>query len=364
MAAEYNCTQYFSQYPEANSDEAKDLFITSLIDTIVKPYRPYHYYILTSLVLFAFFANIMIVIVISQKEMRSSGVNVTMMLIAVCDFGCSVSALAQLLLRNFSDYYSSYITAYAQLIVDYFQIAFHASSLYLAVGMSFCRAISLVLTKDTRDTWQSPRYALRLGIVLCLPVFFIASTNLFLNYVKEKDENGLVELEVSPLSVANSCWYMKFALVLSGSLFKIIPCILMSGLSIVILGKINAGKQRAIALSRSQSDNTQSKIDRSSRFIQCIIIIFVVTEFPQGFFSVVGGLSINDYINYFQFFSVFTNLLAYFNTTTSFIIYSTLSSKFRKLFVQLFVPRFIKDRIGKSSNIVVVQSTFVESHVI
>lgn len=36
MAAEYNCTQYFSQYPEANSDEAKDLFITSLIDTIVK----------------------------------------------------------------------------------------------------------------------------------------------------------------------------------------------------------------------------------------------------------------------------------------------------------------------------------------
>ena len=41
------------------------------------------------------------------------------------------------------------------------------------------------------------------------------------------------------------------------------------------------------------------------------------------------------------------NILAFFNTTTSFIIYSALSAKFRKLFTQLFLPRSVSERIYK-----------------
>ncbi|CAO4380187.1 unnamed protein product [Caenorhabditis nigoni] len=103
MAAQYHCTQLLNQFPEPGTDESINGFVTSSIGAVVSAYRPYHYYLLTSLVVFAFFANILIVIVLSNKEMRSSGINVTMMLIAVCDLGCASSGLFQQFLRRYSE---------------------------------------------------------------------------------------------------------------------------------------------------------------------------------------------------------------------------------------------------------------------
>uniref|UniRef100_A0A1I7TFL9 G_PROTEIN_RECEP_F1_2 domain-containing protein n=1 Tax=Caenorhabditis tropicalis TaxID=1561998 RepID=A0A1I7TFL9_9PELO len=103
MTDELNCTQLTEPYPDPGTDEAGNSTVPWLITTLVRAYRPFHYYLLTSIVVAAFFANIFIVLVLSHKEMRKSGVNVTMLLIAVCDFGCAVSGMAQLFLRNYSE---------------------------------------------------------------------------------------------------------------------------------------------------------------------------------------------------------------------------------------------------------------------
>ncbi|EFP05745.1 hypothetical protein CRE_27275 [Caenorhabditis remanei] len=351
MASEYNCTQFTEPFPEPGTDEASNSTIPWFITTVVKLYRPYHYYLLTSIVVFAFFANIFIVIVLSHKEMRRSGVNVTMMLIALCDFGCSVTGLAQLFLRNYSDNYSSYLTAYSQITVDYLSVAFHASSLYLAVGMAFCRVMSLNFSNKNRDRWQSPKYALRVACVLCSPVFIIATFVLFINAVKETEEDGIY-LDISDLSVLNECLYMKLSLVASGFCFKILPCLSMLVFSVFLLRQIDKGKNSS---TQNRSDRKE-KIDRSSRFIQFVLVVFLVTESPQGVFSILGGFAIIDYINYLQTSSIFMNILAFFNTTTSFIIYSALSAKFRKLFTQLFLPRSVSERIYKNRTTVAVQS--------
>ncbi|CCD72486.2 G-protein coupled receptors family 1 profile domain-containing protein [Caenorhabditis elegans] len=136
---------------------------------------------------FAFFANIMIVKVLSHKEMIRSGVNVTMLLIAVCDFGCSIAELLKLFLWSYSDKYISYPTAYGRLVIYYLAAAFHASSLYLAVGMAFCRVKSLNFANRNNDLWQSPNYAVRVACALCAPVFLITTFILFMNVVKKLD---------------------------------------------------------------------------------------------------------------------------------------------------------------------------------
>uniref|UniRef100_A0A8R1DKB6 Uncharacterized protein n=1 Tax=Caenorhabditis japonica TaxID=281687 RepID=A0A8R1DKB6_CAEJA len=102
MTSEIHCTQFTEPYPEPGADRAANYTLPVLIITIVQAYRPFHSFLLLFLLLFAFFANILIVIVLWQKEMRKVGVNVTMMLIAFCDFGCSVAALGQMTLRNYS----------------------------------------------------------------------------------------------------------------------------------------------------------------------------------------------------------------------------------------------------------------------
>ncbi|KAF1751445.1 hypothetical protein GCK72_017999 [Caenorhabditis remanei] len=98
MASEYKCTQFTEALPEPGTNEAENSAVSIFITTIVQSYRPYHYYLLTPIVVFAIFANILIVVVLSHKEMRNSGVNITMMLIALCDFGCSLTGVTQLFL--------------------------------------------------------------------------------------------------------------------------------------------------------------------------------------------------------------------------------------------------------------------------
>ncbi|CAO4380188.1 unnamed protein product [Caenorhabditis nigoni] len=354
MASELNCTQFWEPYPEPGTDEAGNSTVPWLITSAVKAYRPYHYYLLTSIVIFSFFANILIVIVLSHKDMRRSGVNVTMLLIAICDFGCSVSGLAQLYLRNYSDNYSSYLTANSQIAVDYLAVAFHASSLYLAVGMAFCRVMSLNFANKNRDLWQSPNYALRVACALCSPVFVVATFVIFVNAAKETEEDGIY-LDVSDLSLASACLFMKCSLVASGFLFKILPCITMLFFSVFLLQQIDEGKQSSSVAAQNR-DNKRKKIDRSSRFIQFVLVVFLITESPQGVFSILGGFAIIDYINYFQNLSIFMNVLAFLNTTTSFIIYSALSGKFRKLFTQMFLPRYVTEKIYLKRTTVVVQS--------
>ncbi|CAP36336.2 Protein CBG19022 [Caenorhabditis briggsae] len=264
------------------ADEAGNSTVPWLITSAVKAYRPYHYYLLTSIVIFSFFANILIVIVLSHKDMRRFGVNVTKLLIAVCDFGCSVSGLAQLYLRNYSE-----------------------------------------------DLWQSPNYALRVACALCSPVFVVATFVIFINAAKETEEDGIY-LDVSDLSLASACLFMKCSLVASGFLFKILPCITMLFFSVFLLQQIDEGKQSSNVAAHNR-ENKRKKIDRSSRFIQFVLVVFLITESPQGAFSILGGFAIIDYIN-------------------------ALSGKFRKLFTQMFLPRYVTEKIYLKRTTVVVQS--------
>uniref|UniRef100_A0A8R1HXP8 G-protein coupled receptors family 1 profile domain-containing protein n=1 Tax=Caenorhabditis japonica TaxID=281687 RepID=A0A8R1HXP8_CAEJA len=208
MTSELNCTQFTEPYPEPGTDKAANTAVPVFITAIVEAYRPFHTFLLLFLLIFAFVANILIVIVLWQKEMRKVGVNVTMMLIALCDFGCSVAALGQMLLRSY-----------------------------------------------TESLWQSPSYAVRVALFLASPVFILSSVVLFVNTVQE-DEEG-VYIDISELSLRNNCMFLKTSLVMAGSCFKLFPCIGMLSLSIFLLGRIDDGKRSMLAsISSNQKDKT------------------------------------------------------------------------------------------------------------
>ncbi|CAI2353596.1 unnamed protein product [Caenorhabditis sp. 36 PRJEB53466] len=152
-----------------------------------------------------------------------------------------------------------------------------------------------------------------------------------------------------------NCLFLKLSLITSGTAFKAIPCIAMFFFSLFLLGRIEEGKKSTISIKNNHEDN-KAKIDRSSKFIQVVLVVFLVTESPQALFSIIGGLFLIDYINYYQSLAIFMNILAFFNTTTSFIIYSALSAKFRKLFAQILLPAAVTEKIYRKKSTVVVHS--------
>uniref|UniRef100_A0A8R1DMI2 Sideroflexin n=1 Tax=Caenorhabditis japonica TaxID=281687 RepID=A0A8R1DMI2_CAEJA len=103
MSSALNCTQIVEAFPDPGTGNADNIRFLVLIMAIVSAYRPYHYYVLLSLIFFSFFANILIVVILSHREMRKVGVNVTMMIIAICDFGCAFTAIVSMLLRNYTN---------------------------------------------------------------------------------------------------------------------------------------------------------------------------------------------------------------------------------------------------------------------
>ncbi|PIC27775.1 hypothetical protein B9Z55_019930 [Caenorhabditis nigoni] len=211
MASELNCTQFTEPWPDPGTPGADDITIPWLINTVVKAYNPYHYYLLTSMVTFSFISNILIAIVLSRKEMRSSGTNVTMFFISICDFGCAVAGLIQVFVKNYSIKYSLAGIVLLHMTVDYLTVLLHASSLFLAVSLAFCRVMALKISNKNRSQWQSPKYAVRMAVGLCSPVVVSASSILFMNSVQEDEEEG-VHLQISDLSLANGCLYMKLIL--------------------------------------------------------------------------------------------------------------------------------------------------------
>ncbi|CZR14574.1 G-protein coupled receptors family 1 profile domain-containing protein [Caenorhabditis elegans] len=272
---------------------------------------------------------------LSHKEMRHSGINVIMMFIAVSDFGCAVTGLMQLFIRNYSDQYMLFITAYLQLFVDYLAVVFHASSLFLAAGMALCRVMALNFSNRLKDKWQSPRYALRVTCAVYITVLTVSTLIVPVNEVKKTDD-GEVYIDTSDFSLAYGCLLMKIVLVFVGICFKLIPCTLMLILSILLLQKMDEGKRSSVPINRNHK---KDQLDRSSQLIQTILIVFLITEVPQGVFSIIGGIEVIDYLNYYQNLTIFMNVLSFFNTTTSFIIYSSLSAKFRRIFAQTFLPK-------------------------
>ncbi|CAL2045507.1 unnamed protein product [Caenorhabditis brenneri] len=249
MANELNCTQFSVPYPDPGINGSVNLTVPLFITRIATAYRPYHYYLLSFIVIFSFLSNVCIVMVLSKKEMRTSGVNTTMLLIAVCDFGCSVSGLTQLFLRIYS----------------------------------------------SESQWQSPKYSLRMALIIFLLIFLSATFALLVNAVEESEEDGIF-LVISEFSLTNNCLFLRISLVASGLGFKIAPCVLMIILSVSLLDEMNKGKISSHNTTNNSRNDKEDKLDRSSRFIQVVLVVFLLTESPQGLFNIVGGLDVIDYI--------------------------------------------------------------------
>uniref|UniRef100_A0A8R1IIF2 Uncharacterized protein n=1 Tax=Caenorhabditis japonica TaxID=281687 RepID=A0A8R1IIF2_CAEJA len=67
-------------------------------------------------------------------------------------------------------------------------------------------------------------------------------------------------------------------------------------LSMFLLARIDDGRKSMASRTSSNKMDKTSQIDRSSRFIQFVLVVFLVTESPQGVFNIFGGLCVIDYI--------------------------------------------------------------------
>ncbi|XP_050074726.1 G-protein coupled receptor dmsr-1-like [Anopheles maculipalpis] len=142
--------------------------------------------------------------------------------------------------------------------------------------------------------------------------------------------------------------------------FKLIPCIALTILSLRLIGALLEAKQRRSQLtgtatglkqivdgrvvdakSGKQTDK-EKQTDRTTRMLLAVLLLFLITEFPQGILGLLSAVLKKDFFfNCYLKLGDVMDVLALVNSAINFILYCSMSRQFRSTFNDLFRPRIL-----------------------
>ncbi|CAH1796830.1 unnamed protein product [Owenia fusiformis] len=143
-------------------------------------------------------------------------------------------------------------------------------------------------------------------------------------------------------------------------LVKIIPCALMTVFGGLLLLTLRDTGQRTSNLRRSNNSNTNQNFKRrmrnhtrTTRMLIMVIVLFLVTELPQGILSLISGLNPSFFDNIYVPLGDIMDIVALINFGINFVLYCSMSKSFRDCFVKIFcaIDPSLVERIGNSRGI-------------
>lgn len=340
-------------------------------------YEPYHGYLCTAICSFGILTNLINVVVLTKRQMRTS-INVLLTGIAFCDMGTMASYLIYIVHFVLSDHACNpYLYTYGWMFFlmchVMLSIALHTTTLWLSVVMAFIRNMTLRQARigspwlRSDNTWKICAIVYACVFVLCVPSVFSNGILPWHEYFNETCKHGNVdEMERNHRAYTigvplENCLIFTITFWLTGTLFKIIPCILLALLIFSLLFTIKRAEKNRKALldmnrnrailtltttaalgphPRPQRENSQMRSDRTTAMLLMILGLSLLTELPQGAVSILSGI----YVAHMQMF-VYPNvadildLLSLINSSVNFILYCIMSSKYRQVFWQVLLPR-------------------------
>ncbi|VDM42452.1 unnamed protein product [Toxocara canis] len=214
--------------------------------------------------------------------------------------------------------------------------------------MAFIRRMTLKVARLNSE-WQRPQFAWRvcMGVyvsvfVLCIPTLLVHDIIEYTqaewypppdcaHYYPANYSAKLYTLHIPESATANGCRFFKLNLWMSGVLFKVIPCVLLLFLSIGLMMKLHNASKKRRALLKKNSGSAKKRAhasDRTTTMLVCILVVFLITEMPQGILAILNAIyttHVHMYI-YFHLGDIL-DLLSLLNSSINFVLYCVMSSR-------------------------------------
>ncbi|EDV96811.1 GH16474 [Drosophila grimshawi] len=146
-------------------------------------------------------------------------------------------------------------------------------------------------------------------------------------------------------------------------LIKLIPCFALTVLSVRLIGALLEAKKRRKILACNAANDMQpivngkvvipthpksckllekeKQTDRTTRMLLAVLLLFLITEFPQGIMGLLNALLGDAFLmQCYLKLSDLMDILALINSSINFILYCSMSRQFRSTFTLLFRPRW------------------------
>ncbi|CAL7949916.1 unnamed protein product [Xylocopa violacea] len=361
------------------SNEQTDCYCNGIIRDLAIEYKNYHGYVALVVCLFGTLANMLNIIVLTRKDMAAAPINRILTGLATADM------LVMLEYIPFAIY--KYIILPKRKIFPYglaVFVLFHMHFTQLLHTISI--AITLTLAVWRYIAIRFPQYnvwctAARCRTALCssfLAPFVACAPSFFVFGIRKRTMNANGTMEVVYTVDADYSQHKDFFYQLNfwvlGVVVKLLPCVILTVISCWLIKALYRAKGRKQALKNyNQCANTfvgnglvpkrpsksEKRADRTTKMLVAVLLLFLVTEIPQGVLGLLSGMLGDCFFRYcYHNFGEVMDILALLNGAINFILYCSMSRQFRTTFGQLFKPRIMK-KWQPATQQTDVQSTYV-----
>ncbi|KAH7727506.1 Protein DMSR-6 [Aphelenchoides avenae] len=313
-------------------------------------YGHFHRYLSLVLCLLGIAANCVHICVLTRKGMRKSPVHIVLRCIALADIGTMSSYLFFMEPHGYMFSWAYFLKFHAA-----FSIALHAISLYLVVFMAFIRFMAL---DAVHFRWMMPKLACAISIAIASAVFLMCVPTFLAHEIStEGTRTRISTLEPARFTIRfsqpfmeNGCRWHKMNLWLTGIMLKAVPCVLLLTFTFALLKRLQENEGKRETLFKSPSDMSKhhrpsTVPERTNYMLLLMLIVFLLTEFPQGIFAILNALFTHEFHanSVYLYVADVLDLLSLINCYVCFSIYALTSSKYRETLLQMFSCRTSMD---------------------
>ncbi|XP_076325554.1 G-protein coupled receptor dmsr-1-like [Tachypleus tridentatus] len=347
LLAYLNNTVYSNEtlsWPSQPDEETVKPYYGDHLETFKARYIPIHGYLSLIICIFGIMTNILNIIVLTRNNMVSP-TNAILTGLAVADMFVMASYVPFTIHTHIHSYQQqedkySYAWAVFTLFHAHFTVVCHTISIWLTVTLAIWRFLAVSFPANSKKwcTMVRAECAIISTYVTC--ALFCIPMYLTFTISEEQKDTLQYKVNFSAIATRNNHFLEKTNFWVFSVLTKLVPCVLLTGLSVGLIRVLYEADVRKKRLKNRASSDKSS--DRTTRMLLAVLLLFLITEFPSGILALLSGiLGKPFFFNVYLNFGEVMDMLALINSGVNFVLYCSMSRLFRKTFAELFTPKIV-----------------------
>ncbi|XP_076085650.1 G-protein coupled receptor dmsr-1-like [Mytilus galloprovincialis] len=312
-----------------------------------------HGYVSLIICTFGVCTNIFNITILSRSDMRSP-TNVMLTWLAVSDILTMIPYIPFAIhfycvfdpMDVSPEKFTKQWTTYMQILVN-LAATTHTISIWLGVALAVFRFVQM------RTTATGPiarKRSMKQAKTVIIVVYIVSTLILIPNYVTNEIEevtmNNKTMYVLKDLKLAsNQTDTIVLVNVLVYSILaKLIPCALMVvfGGSLLYSLAIKGKSRRRRLSTNGMGQKRETRQTKTTRMLLVVMILFLVTEFPQGVLIFMSAVMKDFYHNVYVPLGDLMDFIALVNNAINFVLYCSMSQQFRSKFLEMYLRRTSK----------------------
>ncbi|XP_037046567.1 sex peptide receptor isoform X2 [Bradysia coprophila] len=314
----------------------------------ISGYKSFHGYVSLVVCIFGTIANILNIIVLTRKDMSKTPINMILKWLAVADMFVMIEYIP---FSYFHYIAAGHRYAYSMATFLLFHMNFtqilHTISISLTVTLAVWRYVAIkhphgkFATHLLSHCGEAILVSFVISPILCMPTYFVFKVN-------EKFNNATYSMTYL-LDAEEDTWLYSVNFWVHSVIIKLLPCLVLTVISFILIRVLCQAAKRKVKLkgysqptpnilnSGHRPSRCEKRTDRTTMLLVAVLLLFLITEFPQGIFGLLSGILPKCFfIRCYQLFGELMDLLALINAAVGFVLYGLMSKQFRTSFKAVF----------------------------